>query len=212
MLYNGALRTLKHLISRYTAWIWGLLQPLGAWGVFGIGFIDSALLGMPLDAVVGGYVYSDPHRAWLYCIMAAAGSAAGSVIIYFIGRKGGELTLEQRVGKQRLDTWRDRFERQEFWALAIPAMLPPPTPFKLLLLAAGAFDMHLRDFLLAIFVGRLLRFAILAVLVVEFGPQVVSVVGNVVRDHPAASLAVFVVSAVLLGWWIFTKVLRRRAA
>jgi len=204
------LHTIKQWLARYSAWIWGLLKPLGAWGVFGIGFIDSALWGMPLDAVVAGYVYANPPLAWLYCLMAAAGSAAGSVIIYAIGRKGGELTLEKRVGKRRLDRWRDRFEQQEFWALAIPAMLPPPTPFKLLVLAAGAFGMHLRDFLLAIFVGRLLRFALLSVLVIKFGPQVVSAVSTVVLRHPWWSLAIAIACGIAIAVWLAKNVVRRR--
>ncbi len=190
------MHALKQLLARYTAWIWALLQPLGSWGVFFIGFIDSAFWGLPLDPVVAGYVFADPGKAWLYCIMASAGSALGSIIIYYVGRKGGELTLEKRIGKARLDRYRDKFERQEFWALAIPATLPPPTPFKLLLLAAGAFDMHLRDFLLAVFVGRLARFALLAVLVIQFGPQVV----NAATNHPFISLAIVAVAALALGW------------
>ncbi len=212
MLYNPPLHTLKEFFARYSAWIWGLLKPLGAWGVFGVAFIDSALWGMPLDAVVAGYVYAAPGRAWLYCLMAAAGSALGSVFIYYVGRKGGELTLEKRIGRQRLDEWRDRFERQEFWALAIPAILPPPAPFKLLLLAAGAFHMRLRDFLLAIFVGRMLRFGLLAVLVIKFGPQVVNAVGSVVGDHPWASLGVAAVAGALIAIWLARKLRRRRVS
>ena len=121
------MRTLKLIFNRYTAWVWMVLKPLGIWGVFAIGFIDSAFFGLPLDPVVAGYVYANHALAPLYVVMASAGSALGSVIIYVIGRKGGELLIEKRVGKARLERLRDRFERQEFFALMVPSMLPPPT-------------------------------------------------------------------------------------
>ena len=179
---------------------------MGAWGVFGIGFIDSALFGMPLDAVVGTYVYQKPRLAWLYIIMASAGSALGSVVIYWIGHKGGELLLERRFGRARMERLRDRFERHEFLALAFPSMLPPPTPFKMFLLAAAVFQMHLRDFLLAIFVGRLVRFTILTGLVLWLGPQAISIVGGLLHDHLVVTLVALISLVVAIAlWWVVRR-------
>src|ERR1035441_9207622 len=114
-----------------------ILSPLGIWGVLGFAFVDAALLGMPLDAIVGGYVYANPHRFLLYSAMAAVGSALGSVLIYWIGYKGGEVLLVKRIGEARFAKIRAAFDRHEFLALMLPAMLPPPTPFKLFVLSAG---------------------------------------------------------------------------
>src|SRR5262245_22009371 len=101
---------------------------------------------------------------------------------------------------------RDRFERQEFLALMVPATLPPPTPFKLFVFAAGVFEMRPAHFLLAIASGRLIRFGILSVLTVVFGPQIVTQVKNLFRSHP--SLAVLLVVAVLVLLYTLFRLIR----
>jgi len=179
---------LKHILSRYTVFVWGLLKPLGVWGAFGIAAIDAAFLGLPLDPVVAGYVYNDRSNFLLYAIMASAGSALGSLIIYAIGYEGGELLLRKRISKQRLDKIRHSFEKREFWALMIPSMLPPPAPFKLFVLSAGVFEMHFTHFLLSIFCGRMVRFLLLSVLTLFFGPQVVTFAGVLIHKHLALTL------------------------
>ena len=197
---------LKHLFSRYTAWVWAVLKPLGAWGVFGIAFVDAAFLGIPMDPVVAGYVYADRSHFWLYVLMASVGSALGSLPLYLIGYKGGELLLAKRIGKQRMQKMRDRFEKQEFFALMIPSMLPPPTPFKLFVLSAGVFEMHVTAFLGAILLGRMLRFGILSALVLAFGPHVVNLAGRLVREHLPTTLAV--VAVAILAIYLLYRLLR----
>lgn len=198
------MKTIQHWIARYTAFLWALLKPLGAWGVFAIAAVDSAFVGMPLDPVVASYVYLNPKLFWLYAIMGAAGSSVGCIVLYLIGYMGGEMLIERRIGKERFDKMRTRFEEQEFFALMIPSMLPPPTPFKLFVLSAAILEMRLPLFLAAIFVGRVIRFLILSVLVIEFGPEVMTVTGNLLREHLGVSLAIaggLVASGVLLWWF-----------
>jgi membrane protein YqaA with SNARE-associated domain len=169
--------------------------------VFAIAAIDGSLLGMPLDPVVAGYVYQSPHKFLLYVVMASTGSAAGSIVLYLIGYKGGEVLLQKRMSAQKFESMRRSFDRHEFWALMFPAMLPPPFPFKLFVLAAAAFEMNFAHFELAIFAGRFVRFMILAVLTIKFGPQVVSIMGHLVHQHLAAmliALAVAITGYVLL--------------
>lgn len=191
--------TIKKLLSKWTLFLWTLLKPLGAWGVFAIAAIDSAALGMPLDPVVAGYVYLQPHKFWLYAIMASAGSAIGSLIIYAIGYEMGELVLEKRMGKAKFERVKARFERHEFMALAVPSLMPPPFPFKLFALSAAVFEMHWTRFLLAIFVGRVVRFLILSALVVFFGPQVVGMIGTLFQRHAGiVGAALAVIAAVIL--------------
>jgi len=197
------LHTILKWVAKYTDWLRALLLPLGAWGVFAIGAMDSAFIGMPLDAVVAYYVYQKPHLFWLYTLMAAAGSAIGSVVLYGIGYKGGEVLIERRFGKERFARIRDRFEKQEFLALMIPSMLPPLTPFKLIVLSAAVLEMRLPLFLLAIFAGRIARFLILSALVIKFGPQVITIAANLLKQHMAWTLAILAGLAVigLLMWW-----------
>jgi membrane protein YqaA with SNARE-associated domain len=166
------LKTVGHILARYTAWIWGLLKLLGIWGVFVITFADSALLGMPVDAIVAAYVYQDRKRLLFYVVMASLGSALGSIPLYVIGYLGGEKVLRKRISAERFLKIHQSFEQHEFWTLMFPAMLPPPTPFKVFVLGAAVFEMRFSHFLGAIFAGRFVRFLLLSVLVLKFGPQV----------------------------------------
>jgi len=172
--------------------------------------IDSIAIPIPLDALVAGYVLSIPHNAWLYSIAAAVGSALGSLVPYALGRAGGELFLLKRIDEQRLQRIRDRFARQEFLALMIPAILPPPTPFKLFVFSAGVFEMRVIDFLLAITCGRLIRFGLLSIVMVMFGPQIVTKTKSLFAHHPWLVAVVLVVLAVG-GYFIF-RLLKAPAA
>jgi uncharacterized membrane protein YdjX (TVP38/TMEM64 family) len=138
--------------------------------------------------------------------MASAGSAVGSLIPYGIGRAGGELLLLKRIDRNSFERMRDRFENQEFFAMMIPAMLPPPTPFKLFLLGAGVFEMRPYLFLLSIFAGRVIRFLVLGFLVVRFGPGIVSLVSTVMAKHLVwVFVGLAVVLAVILSHLHFRK-------
>jgi membrane protein YqaA with SNARE-associated domain len=192
----------KHLLAKWTHWILAVLTPLGIWGVAGFAFVDAAFLGMPLDAIVGGYVYAAPRRFLLISAMAAAGSALGSIVIYWIGYKGGEVLIAKRIGAERFNKIRASFERHEFLALMLPAMLPPPTPYKLFVLSAGVAEMSFLRFLSAIFFGRLLRFLLLSLLVIRFGPEIVEFFGHVVARHAGLTIAIVAVAG-LAGWWIW---------
>jgi membrane protein YqaA with SNARE-associated domain len=200
------LKTIGHILARYTAWILGLMKLLGIWGAFVIAFADSALLGMPVDFVVASYVYQDHRRTVMYVVMAALGSALGSIPLYLIGYLGGEKVLRKRISEERFLKIHRSFEAHEFWALMFPGMLPPPLPFKIFVLGAAVFEMRFRDFLGAIFLGRCVRFGVLSVLVLWFGPQVVGLFGGAVKHHWLAIVAV-IIPAICL--WL---VLRRPKA
>jgi membrane protein YqaA with SNARE-associated domain len=193
---------------KYTAWL-AALKTLGAWGVFIVSILDSAAFGVPMDPLVAGYVYSNPHKAWLYCLAGALGSALGSLVPYGLGRAGGELFLLKRISEARLQRIRDRFERQEFLALMVPAMLPPPTPFKLLVFSAGVFEIKTVTFLLAIISGRLVRFGLLSVLTIVFGPEIVSESKILIKTHPW--ILVLIVVAIILGAYLVYRLLRQPA-
>jgi membrane protein YqaA with SNARE-associated domain len=197
------LNTIKHILQRYTAWIWAVLGPLGPWGVFAIAAVDGSFLGMPIDFALAGYVYNDRRHFLFYVLLASAGSALGSLVVYGIGYLGGETLIRKRIPAERFAKIHASFERHEFWAVMFPAMLPPPTPFKLFVLAASAFEMRLTHFLGAVFAGRMVRFLVLALLVLTFGPQVIHLVAGVYQQHRGwffAGIGAAVILGVLI-WW-----------
>ena len=192
------MHTIEHIFSRYSAFLWALLKPLGAWGVFVVAALDGGFIGLPMDPVVAGYVYQDRGRFLLYVLMASVGSALGSIVIYVIGYKGGEEFLRKRISAERFEKIHSAFDRHPFWALMFPAMLPPPTPFKLFVLAAAVSEMSFVRFLLAVFSGRMVRFLVLALLTLKFGPDVVRLVGALFREH--FYLVMLVAAAAAVAW------------
>ncbi len=201
------MKTIKHILERYTGYLWAALKPLGIWGVFVIAAADGSFLGLPLDAVVAGYVYQDHARFWLYALLAAAGSAVGSSVLYLIGYAGGEALLRKRMAPARFDKIKASFDRHEFWALMFPAMLPPPTPFKLFVLAAAAFEMNYGHFVLAIFLGRLARFGILSLLTIKYGRDVVAAFAFMFRTHLHLVLGA---AGAGIGIWFLLRLKKRK--
>jgi membrane protein YqaA with SNARE-associated domain len=199
------LETIKHIFTRYTAFVWGVLKPLGSWGVFAIAALDGAALGLPMDPIVAAYVYQNRSRFLLYVLMASVGSALGSIVIYVIGYTGGEQLLRRRISPERFDKFHRAFQKHPFWSLMFPAMLPPPTPFKLFVLAAAVSEMQFSHFLLAIFAGRFVRFLALSVLTLIFGPEFVRISGTMFREHLH-----WVLAAVAVGLAIWLVVLRAK--
>lgn len=198
------------MLSRYSAFLWALLKPLGAWGVLVVAAIDGAFLGLPVDAVVAGYVYQDRSRFVLYALMASVGSALGSVVIYAIGYKGGEELLRKRIPPERFEKIHAAFNKHPFWSLMFPAMLPPPTPFKLFVLAAAVSEMGFLRFLLAIFSGRMVRFLLLGLLTIKFGPDVVHLFGTVFRQHYEWLLGA--IAAGLVVWLLMRRQMKKTIA
>src|SRR5579862_3148122 len=136
-----------------------------------------------MDPIVATYVYQNRSRFLLYVLTASAGSALGSIVIYGIGYLGGEELLRKRISPQRFEKFHRAFEKHPFWSLMFPAMLPPPTPFKLFALAAAVSEMGFVRFLLAIFSGRMVRFLLLGLLTIKFGPDVLRLSGTLFQEH-----------------------------
>ena len=154
------------------------LAKFGIWGMGALALLDSSTLPVPMDAFLAFSVWNDKRHFWLYCLSAAVGSAIGGLLPYGLGRAGGELFLLKHVNRARFERMRDRFERQEFLAIVVPSMMPPPTPWKAFVIAAGVFEMRIPAFLLAVFCGRMVRWLILSLLVLKLGPGAVDVVAH----------------------------------
>jgi membrane protein YqaA with SNARE-associated domain len=183
---------------------------MGPWGVLLGSFIDSASVPMPIDVLMGMWAWSDKRHFWVYALLAALGSSLGGLIPFYIGKAGGELFLLKRVDRARFESMRTRFEKQEFLAVLIPSLLPPPTPWKLFVFGAGVFEMQTLNFLLAVFIGRTIRFGVETALVVIYGPQIVNVVADLAKKHLVLTLLGLAVIFGALGWWIWRKLRRKR--
>ena len=203
------MKTVQYILAKYTTFVWAILQPLGSWGVFAIAALDGAAVGLPLDVVVGGYIAQNHSRLLLYVLMAAAGSALGSLVIYGIGYKGGEELLRKRVSPERFEKLHGAFEKHPFWSLMFPAMLPPPTPFKVFAVCAAVAEMSISHFILAIFLGRTIRFLVLGILVVKFGPGIVHS-ARIFFNHHFHWLVIAAVVG-LFAWWLWRRRSRAQA-
>jgi membrane protein YqaA with SNARE-associated domain len=205
------LKQLAAVLLKFKIYLLAVLKPLGYWGLGAIALLDSSSIPVPMDAFVAGYVWSDRSRVVLYVLAAAIGSTIGGLLPFFLGRAGGEIFLLKRIDRVRYEKLRDRFESQEFLALLIPSMMPPPTPWKLFVFGAGVFEMKTRDFMLAVFLGRLVRFSVLSFLTIRYGPEMVHIVSEAARRHLAVlmmALGVVIVVLVVMG---VTK-LRKKSA
>ena len=179
------------------------LMKLGFWGVGAVALLDSSSIPVPMDVILAGYVWADKGNFWLYCLLASVGSAIGGLVPYGLGRAGGEVFLLKRVNREHYERIRARFERQELLALMIPSMLPPPTPWKIFVFAAGVFEMRVVPFMLAVFCGRMVRWLVLSLLVLKLGPEAVGLVAH--HGMTVAAVVGLLAVAGFAWWWIKKK-------
>ncbi len=201
-------------MAKVLIWVQTVLVPwLGAPGIFVVAFLDSSFLSLPeiTDLLVVTSGMRDARTAWIAALMATCGSVVGCVVLWWLGRRGGEGLLSRRFGQARVRRTREAFAQWDILALAIPALLPPPMPFKAFVLAAGAFRVPLRRFVVTIFVARGIRYSLWAIVSLVYHERALSVLGEVDRwfADRAAALLVSVAVCVLLMAWV---VVRRRAA
>jgi membrane protein YqaA with SNARE-associated domain len=195
---------------KLTQWTQHFLIPLGPWGVLLGSFIDSASIPIPIDVLMAVWAWNDKKHFYVYALLAALGSTLGGLIPFFLGRAGGELFLLKRVNRARFEAMRNQFEKQEFLAVMVPSLLPPPTPWKLFVFGAGVFEMRTLNFMLAVFIGRCIRFGVEMALVVKYGPEIVTVMADMAKKHLALTLLALVVIFGGLGWWIWRKMLSKK--
>ena len=169
--------------------------------------IDSGFFPIPvsMDGVLIGYVASDHKKFLVYCLMASAASVVGSLVPYYVGRAGGELVLLKRINRQRYERMRDRFERQEFLAIMVPAMCPPPMPIKLFEFAAGVFEVPLHSYTAAITIARLLRYFVIGYLAIRFGEG-----AKTYMQQHWLQVTLLAVAVVTVSYVLSRVVLRRR--
>jgi len=179
---------------------------LGAPGLFLISFLDSSVLTFPVinDLLLIELSIQHPARMPLYALMAALGSVLGCVLLYFIARKGGEALFHQKAGKHA-HAIRHWVEQNGFVGMLIAALLPPPTPFKIFVFAAGVFEVPLHSYTTAITIARLFRYFGIGYLAIRYGADAMPYL-----MHHKLQVTVFVISLVVVSYVLSRVVLRRR--
>lgn len=205
------MKSITKLLLKYKLYLLAVLGPLGFWGAGLISLIDSASIPVPMEIIMAGYVWADKRHFYLYTLMAAIGAAIGGLVPFLLGRAGGEIFLLRRIDRTRYEQMLQRFQKQEFLAMLIPSMLPPPTPWKLFVFGAGVFEMPISLFMLAVFLGRFVRFTIEGLLVIRYGPQMVQIVTQLAKQHTRSLLATLGLLLVILVIWVMRKAFRKRS-
>jgi membrane protein YqaA with SNARE-associated domain len=168
---------------------------LGGPGLILLGLLDSSVIPIPgsMDAMT--IVLSAHQRPWwpYYAVMATVGSVVGAYVTYRISRKQGDKALHNRVSARNAKWVTETFEKWGFGAIALPALLPPPMPMVPFVIAAGALQYSTRKFLLAMTLGRIVRYCILAYLGAVYGRKIFAVV----LAHGEVTLAVTIGVAVV---------------
>lgn len=152
-------------------WFQSFAMAIGGPGLFVIALLDSSFLSLPEinDILIVWMVTQHPDRLVYYATMATLGSIAGCGILYVLARKGGRAFLQKRFSAERIDRGLHVFQRYGLMAVFIPSILPPPAPFKIFVLLAGLAEVRPRSFILAIAVGRGLRYFGEGLLAVYYG-------------------------------------------
>lgn len=184
----------------------GFAGALGAPGLFLISFLDSSVLTFPVinDLLLIELSIEHPARMPLYALMAATGSVLGCVLLYFIARKGGEAFFHRKAG-HRATAIRHWVEENGFVGMLIAALLPPPTPFKIFVFAAGVFEVPFWGFTSAVALARVIRYFGIGYLAIRFGNDALPYL----KDHKLEATVVIVLF-VLLSYLVSRVILRHK--
>ncbi len=179
---------------------------LGAPGLFLISFLDSSVLTFPVinDLLLIELSMRRPARMLLYASMAALGSLLGCVLLFLLARKVEEAAFHRKVGA-RAEAIRHWVERNGFGGMLLAAMLPPPTPFKFFVLAAGVFEMPLASFASAVGLARVIRYFAVGYLTVRFGADALPYLAR----HKLEA-TVLVVASVTVSYAVSRVILKER--
>ena len=164
----GLVRWLHDFISEVPIYVAGPAMVL-------IGALDSSLLSLPEinDYLVVARCYSDPKSVFYFPLFAAAGSVLGCTLLYSIMRRGGQAVMRRRFKAENIAKVERAYARFGFLALAVPALLPPPMPFKIFVATAGALEYPRWKFMTTIMIARSVRYVVEGTLAVFYGERVI---------------------------------------
>ena len=187
----------------------GLPIYLAAPAMIIIGALDSSLLSFPEinDYLVVGRCFRDHNAAFYFPLFAATGSVIGCFLLYTIVRRGGQAVLRKRFNLQSIKRVERAYERFGFFAIAVPAVLPPPLPFKIFVATAGALEYPRWKFLLTVMIARSLRYYVEGILAVYYGRRVLLFI----KDNGLVIVSI-VATVVLIALIIYFVVKQRRSS
>lgn len=185
---------------------------LGALGFIPLGLLDSSIIPLPGSMDVLTIVLAARSGDfWLYyALMATVGSVIGGYVTYRLARKGGKETLARKFPRRKLEKIYKIFGRWGFGAIAIPALLPPPVPMVPFVLAAGAMQYSAKKFLVALTLGRIVRYSILAYLAARYGRYMLTSIAQL--QHPILVVAIALIAAAAVVFVVILGIKRKKTA
>jgi len=189
-------------MSKVVAAVQSFALALGAPGLFLVALLDSSFLSLPQvnDILLIWMVAQKPSMWWVYAGMSTLGSVAGCLVMYLLARKGGERLLRKWMSAERIAKAQRTFSRYGLLAVLVPAILPPPAPFKIFVLLAGVVQIPIWQFIAAIGLGRGFRYFGEALLARWYGQQAMTFLDENLRPVSLALAAVLVVGALAYAW------------
>ena len=183
-------------MGRFVDRVQTLALALGAPGLFLVTFLDSSFLALPevADLLVMWMVMRHKTRLVLYVVSATLGSIIGCLLLYVLGRKGGEALVRQRFNSASVDKAMATFRRYGIMAVLIPSILPPPAPFKIFVILADLAGISATRFTTAIAVGRGARYLVEGLLAAWYGDRALAFM----RTH-GTTVSLVVVGLLTLG-------------
>jgi len=205
LLMAAAKPTLEHSMRRW-------LVHLGAVGFLPLGLIDSSIIPLPgsMDVLTIILAARSPELWFYYAVAATVGSVLGAFVTYRLARKGGEKSLEQRLSAKSMKRVVKLFERWGFAAIAIPALLPPPMPLVPFVLAAGAMQYSVKKFLVAMALGRIVRYSILGYLAARYGRKMLPFLLQ--HGHPAIAAVLGLAVTAGLAYLVYRGIKGKKRA
>lgn len=202
---------MKSLSLKIQNFFLALTGPLGGWALLIIALFDSSFLSLPEvnDILIVTLSIKNPDRMIYYCAMTTVGSILGCLALFQVGRKGGEVLLRKKFAQERIRQVSRWYGRYGVFAVMIPSILPPPTPFKIFVLFAGAFRISFPKFILAVSVGRGFRYFLEGILAVNYGEQTIDYLH---QNYPYIALGVvLLILIVAMGVYFYRRSRNNRA-
>jgi membrane protein YqaA with SNARE-associated domain len=187
------------ILEAIAAWLRATLEPLGGIGLMLIAVCDSSFISLPEmnDILLMTFSIGNPSRMLELATLTTLGSVIGCSLLYSVGRKGGEAFLRRRFSDEKMLRVRNWYQKYGVLAVIVPSLLPPPTPFKIFVLSAGAFGISWPRFLTAVAIGRGIRYFSEGFLAVVYGPSAIEFVKNNF-GRVGIVLAILIVASVVI--------------